>query len=174
MFWSIAIALGIGFVIQSWLSFRQQKDFAATFVAMRRKGRVVSGKFRGALAQGAIVLFVIDDDATVVEGQVLRGVTVFSRFRPFDLHDGHDVAALDPALARERYGKSVAKAVANAADNYRVISAGGQAVEPTTAVGRLFDKLPGPGRKPKPVPEAVVSPPKKTVVRRGQPAPIGS
>ncbi|VEP40895.1 MULTISPECIES: transcriptional regulator GutM [Tessaracoccus] len=137
MFWILIVALGLAWIVQSVLSFKQTQAFTRLFVALRRRGRVAMGKFRGGLAQGAIVMFVIDDDGVIVEGQRLHGVTVLARFRAFDAFNGSHIADVDPARA-SGWGKSMVKAVTNARDNYRIISGGGQAPEPPTALTRAL------------------------------------
>lgn len=148
MFWFLVIALGAAWALQSYLSFRQTKAFAALFVALRRRGRVCIGKYRGGLAQGSIVMFLLDEDGRVVEGHRLNGVTVLARFRELTDFDGLPMDALD-ARGAARHGKSVVRAVDNAGSNYRIISSGGHAPEPPTAVGRLMNRLPGPRRADK-------------------------
>ncbi|MHA6525953.1 transcriptional regulator GutM [Tessaracoccus sp. G1721] len=140
MFWILIIALGLAWIVQSVLSFKQTQAFTKLFVALRRRGRVAMGKFRGGLVQGAIVMFVIDDDGVITEGQRLHGVTVLARFRAFDEFTGSHIADVDPALASP-WGRSMVKAVANARDNYRIITGGGTAPEPPTALTRALGRV---------------------------------
>lgn len=147
MFWILIIALGGAWVLQSVLSFKQTQSYTRHFVAMRRKGRVAIGKFRGGIAQGSIVMFVLDGEDRIVEGHRINGVTVVARFKEFSLYNGQRMDEINPHDA-SRFGRSVVKAVLNAGDNYRIITRGGEAAEPPTALGRVLDKLPG-NRKPK-------------------------
>lgn len=171
MFWILLIAIGLAWVVQSWFSFKQTQAFTKLFVALRRKGRVAMGKFRGGLVAGSIVMFVLDDDDRIVEGHRLGGVTVMARFKPFDDYNGQFVGMIDPATS-VRLGKSVVKALTNLRDNYRVVAGGGTPAEPPTAVGRLLDRLPGIKPKqrtlPSPLTDAALAPAKqkKVVVRR--------
>lgn len=144
MFWMFVILLGSAWAVQTFLSFRQAQSFGRIFVDMRRRGRVGMGRFKGGFVQGAIVLFVIDEEGRIVEGQKLQGVTVAARFKPFDLYDGQLLGAIDAEPARRRFGKSVARAVGNARENYLVIEAGGHAPEPSTPLGRVVGRLPLP------------------------------
>lgn len=66
MFWIFIIAIGLSWVAQSALSFKQAKAFSTLFVDMRRRGRVAMGKFRGGIVQGAIVMFGLDDDGVIL------------------------------------------------------------------------------------------------------------
>lgn len=150
MFWFLLALLGCAWIAQSWFSFKQSQTFAKLFVALRRRGRVAMGRFKGGLVQGSIVLFVIDDEGTILEGHKLQGITVAARFKPFHLYDGLDLDGIDPE-ATKKFGRPAVKAVLNARDNYRVIAAGGHAPEPPTPLGRLLQRLPGPKPKRRPV-----------------------
>ena len=158
MFWIVLIALGVAWLAQTWFSFRQSQAFAKLFVSLRRKGRVAMGRFKGGLVQGAIVLFVIDDDGIIQEGYKLQGVTVAARFRRFTLYDGQDLDTIDPADTK-KFGGPAVKAVANARSNYQIVQSGGQAPEPPSALSRVLLKLPLPkwGKK-KPAPTQAVMP----------------
>lgn len=140
MFWLFLIALGAAWVLQSFLSFKQTQSFTKVFVAMRRRSRVAMGRFKGGIVQGAIVLFGIDDDGVIQEGRKLNGTTVLARFRPFDLFDGENLADIEPERAA-RHGKQVVAAIANARENYRIITSGGHAPEPPSALGRTVERI---------------------------------
>ena len=143
MFWIVIISLGTAWLLQSFFSFKQSQAFGKLFVALRRKGRVAMGRFKGGLVQGAIVLFVVDSDGIILEGHKLQGVTVAARFKRFDLYDGQDLHEIDPELAR-RYGGPLRKAVENARDNLRIVTVGGHPPEPPTALARLMRRIPLP------------------------------
>ena len=153
MFWILIVALGLAWIVQSVLSFKQTQAFTRLFVALRRRGRVAMGKFRGGIVQGAIVMFGLDDDGVILEGQRLHGVSVVARFRPFEDFTGQHISDVDPAVAA-RFGKSVVKAVANAKDNYRIILSGEKAPEPPTALARTIDAISGVVRRRRPAPIA--------------------
>jgi len=149
MFWILIISLGVAWTLQSVLSLRQMKAFSNLFVGMRRQGKVCMGKFSGGIVQGAIVLFLLDDDdGRIRSGQRLRGVSVAARFQAFDMYDGTLMADVDPAEAA-KLGKPLVKAIDNACTNYRIVNGGGQPPEPPTALSRLLAKLPSPGRRKK-------------------------
>lgn len=140
MFWNFLIAFAIIYLLQMVLGLRQSKNFANTFTVMRRQGRVAIGKKQGLLVAGAFVLFRLDADGRIVEGQKLSGVTVLSRFRPFDLFNGMELATLSPA-SDKRFNRSVRAAVANARDNYLIIMAGGTAPEPPGPLAGIGSSL---------------------------------
>lgn len=129
MFWTYVIGFAILYIAQTLFAMQQSKNFAHTFTVLRRRGRVAIGKKRGLLASGAFVLFVLDEEGRIVEGQKLSGVTVLSRFRLFGAFNGHELSSLAPE-SDQRFNKSVRAAIVNARDNYRIIMAGGTAPEP--------------------------------------------
>ncbi|HMS37248.1 MAG TPA: transcriptional regulator GutM [Arachnia sp.] len=162
MFWIVIISLGVAWLLQSFFSFKQSQAFGKLFVELRRKGRVAMGRFKGGLVQGVIVLFAIDDDGIILEGHKLQGVTVGARFKRFDLYDGQDLHEIDPHLAK-RHGGPALKAIENARENLRIVTAGGQPPEPPSALTRLIRRLPTPRflqerKKAKPAPAAAVIP----------------
>lgn len=138
MFWILIISLGVAWTVQSVLSLQQMKRFSTLFVDMRKRGKVCMGKFSGGIVQGAIVLFLLDDDGRIITGQRLNGVSVIARFKPFELYNGQYMGDIDTSLARQR-GKSLVKALNNACENYRIISLGGEAPQPPSALGRTID-----------------------------------
>ena len=104
--------------------------------------------------------YVSDDDGIILEGHKLQGVTVGARFKRFDLYDGQDLHEIDPHLAK-RHGGPALKAIENARENLRIVTAGGQPPEPPSALTRLIRRLPRflqERKKAKPAPAAAVIP----------------
>lgn len=135
MFWLLVVTFVLVYLVQLILGLRQAKHFAAVFSELRRRGRVSIGKHKGLLSAGALVMFLLDDDGAIVEGRRMTGVTVLARFRPLTDFDGEQIATL--TLGRERrYSAGMRSAVHNARDNYLIITSGGVAAEPPTAIAR--------------------------------------
>ena len=148
MFWTFLIGFAVLYLTQTVLGLRQSKNFADTFTAMRRRGKVALGKKQGLLVAGALVLFLLDDAGHIVEGRKLSGVTVLSRFKTFDVYNGLQLADLAPEGDR-RFSKPLRGAVANARDNYRTLLAGKKPLDPpgplaqiSLAAGRLVRRRP--------------------------------
>ena len=146
MFWTFLIGFAVLYLTQTVLAMRQSKDFATTFTALRRRGKVAMGKKQGLLVAGALVLFLLDDAGRIVEGRKLSGVTVLSRFRRFEDFDGLELDGLAPETDR-RLSRPLRAAVTNARDNYRTVMAGGKPLEPPgplagvgIAIGRLIGR----------------------------------
>lgn len=155
MFWLLAIVIAAVWIIQSYLSFWQARAFSRRFIQMRRRGRVAMGKYHGGFSAGSIVMFGLDGADRIREGERLAGVTVWARFKPFDLYNGVHIADVDPEAAKS-LGNPLVKAVSNAVENYRIVMAGGEAPEPLTAVGRLVAKLPAVTPRKRVLPAPVV------------------
>ena len=98
------------------------------------------GKKKGLLTTGAIAMFLIDEDGTIIEGTRLTGITVLARFRPFPEFDGLPIATIQTAGDR-RFTRSVRLAVANARDNYLYWMTGQTPPEPPGPIGQLADAL---------------------------------
>lgn len=145
MFWPFIIAFGVFYAVQTVLALRQATNYSKFYGAMRRRGQVAIGKQKNLLVSGAIVMFLLDDDGRVVEGVRMSGVTVFSRFRRFDAFDGQLLAQLRPEGHRELPG-SVRAAVANARDNYLLVTQGLVPAEPPGPVTRIAQRFRRPQR----------------------------
>ena len=124
MLWLALIAV-LMWVIQLVLSILQYRRFAAHVKEMRREGRVAIGKAKGRFAAGAIVLFVIDPACNIVRGEIMKGVTVFAGFRPFDDFNGRnllDLAEADVAA----YDRQTRRAVLGAREEYIIYQEQGE------------------------------------------------
>lgn len=137
---AIILFLGAFYAINMVLSFRQSKDLANSYVALRRQGRVVMGKYKRLLNSGAIVLFAINDDNTIIDAKILSGYTVFSRFK-----DHPELLGMDMNLVGledwSTYPKHIRKAIENASTNYHRFITGQEVVEPDSPIIRLGKQL---------------------------------
>ena len=145
MFWPYLIGFAVLYALQTLLALRQAKNFSETFKHLHRRGRVAIGKNKGLLTAGAIVMFLVDGDGSIVAGTKLGGVTVFSRFSELEAFNGLSILELAPERDR-RFTKSLRQAVANARDNYAIVHAGGRPTEPPgplTQIGSRARRLMG-------------------------------
>ena len=124
MLWLALIAV-LMWVLQLVLSILQFRRFAAHVKEMRREGRVAIGKAKGRFVAGAIVLFVIDSECNILRGEIMKGVTVFAGFRPFDDFNGRnllDLAEADVAA----YDRQTRRAVLGAREEYIIYQEQGE------------------------------------------------
>lgn len=140
MFWTILIGFAVIYATQTVLALRQANAFTRAFTALHRRGKVAIGKKKGLLTSGAIVMFLLDDAGTIVDGQRLNGVTVFAKFNRWDAFDGATLLAVKPEADR-RFPKSVRQAVGNARDNYSIALTGAKPPEPPGPLTQLADRF---------------------------------
>lgn len=81
---ALIILAALAWVLQLIFGLWQMRRFTRHVKALRTEGRVAIGKARGRFTAGAIVLLVLDETDTIQRGEVMTGVTVFARFRPFN------------------------------------------------------------------------------------------
>ena len=124
MLWLVLIAV-LMWVLQLVLSILQFRRFAAHVKEMRREGRVAIGKAKGHFVAGAIVLFVIDPACNIVRGEIMKGVTVFAGFRPFDDFTGKNLLDLDEESVAG-YDRQTRRAVLGARDEYIIYQEQGE------------------------------------------------
>jgi len=117
MFWFAAICFALVYGTNMVLALMQSKNYTTAYAALKRRGRVAIGKKKGLVTTGAIVMFLLDEEGTIIEGTRLTGITVLSRFRPFTEFDGLPLATIG-ATGDRRFTRSVRLAVENARDNY--------------------------------------------------------
>lgn len=140
MFWFAAICFALVYGTNMVLALMQSKNYTTAYTTLKRRGRVAIGKKKGLLTTGAIVMFLLDDQATIVEGTRLTGITVLARFRPFTEFDGLPIATID-AIGDRRFTKSVRSAVDNARENYLWWSIGQTPQDPPGPLSQFADGL---------------------------------
>ena len=140
MFWFAAICFAVVYGTNMVLSLMQSKNYTTAYTTLRRRGRVAIGKKKGLLTTGAIVMFLLDENGTIVEGTRLTGITVRSRFRAFPDFDGLALASIDASRDR-RFTRSVRLAVDNSRDNYRWWMTGQTPQDPPGPLSQIADGL---------------------------------
>lgn len=100
--WFIVIFAGI-WLLQIMLTKVQLKNYQATIKKMsnRSSGYLGVGIQKQKLGIGVIAIAVTDDDGVIVECQLMRGVTVFSRFERFTEYDGLHMEQVKGRLDQE-------------------------------------------------------------------------
>lgn len=139
-YWFLIIVLGVSYLAQVGFSVFQLRDFAKTYGALRRRGKVAIGKRKNALSAGSIVLFLIDDEGSIREARSLSGLTVLARFRPLDGFAGVDIVRVaEGPLAR--LPKGLRLAVLNARDNWLAVQCGEIPEDPPGPLSRLLARF---------------------------------
>ncbi|MFX3619216.1 MAG: transcriptional regulator GutM [Sporolactobacillus sp.] len=119
----LMIFIGGAFILQNLFGYFQIRHFTATFVKMRRRGRIAIGKRKGNFRSGTLVFLVIDEKGTIIEAQKMQGVTVFAHFHSLPDLIGDSIQSLAPEKLLN-YNKLLRFAVQNAADNYTMFAQG--------------------------------------------------
>ena len=133
---ALGIVVIIAFVIQSVLSMIQMKHFSQEFIALRRRGKVAVGRKSGGFHAGAIVMFLIDDAGTIVEGKKLEGVTILARVKDLPGYEGRYIGSLRREDGSKNH-RNLCRAIEDAALTYCKFMAGEEIPEPPSPVGRL-------------------------------------
>ncbi|WKA53421.1 transcriptional regulator GutM [Planococcus shixiaomingii] len=97
--WVIAVFVGV-WLLQFLLTKIQMKNYQETLrkLSSRPSGYLGVGIQKQKLGIGAIAILVTDTEGIVVESQVMKGVTVFSRFQAFDQFNGLSITELKDQL----------------------------------------------------------------------------
>ncbi|RHF50543.1 transcriptional regulator GutM [Mitsuokella multacida] len=102
MMWTLFIAAIAIWVLQMALTLWQFRRFNRRLKELRQSGPVAIGKAKGRFLAGAIVLLCIDADCCIVKGEIMEGVTVFAKCRPFSALNGLNLLDLSEALCEEQ------------------------------------------------------------------------
>lgn len=102
MMWTLFIAAIAIWVLQTALTLWQFRRFNRRLKELRQSGPVAIGKAKGRFLAGAIVLLCIDADCRIVKGEIMEGVTVFAKCRPFSVLNGLNLLDLSEALCEEQ------------------------------------------------------------------------
>lgn len=102
MMWTLFIAAIAIWVLQTALTLWQFRRFNRRLKELRQSGPVAIGKAKGRFLAGDIVLLCIDADCCIVKGEIMEGVTVFAKCRPFSALNGLNLLDLSEALCEEQ------------------------------------------------------------------------
>lgn len=110
--WFIVVFAGI-WLLQIAMTKVQLKNYQATIKKMssRPSGYLGVGIQKQKFGIGVISIVVTDKEGVVVENQLMRGVTVFSRFEPFTDYNGLHIEALKEKLDQDLVSQAIKKAI---------------------------------------------------------------
>ncbi|GAA4712188.1 transcriptional regulator GutM [Brevibacillus fulvus] len=114
--WGMLIVLFIAcWLLQILLSVLQMKHYQKTVARLsnRPSGYLGVGVEKKRLGIGTVMVIVTDTDGTIVDCEVMSGVTVFSRFRKCKRFIGADLFQLTLTSEEQKYLPSFAGARAN-------------------------------------------------------------
>lgn len=115
----VSILVGIVFLLQSIFGFLQVKNFTNTFKRMNQKGKVLIGKNPKKVHAGTILLLNIDDQARILDSEIMKGVSVLARFKEFNSLKGKSLPELAASYDQlHQYDKLTRQCILNAYGNY--------------------------------------------------------
>ncbi|MGX7112307.1 transcriptional regulator GutM [Gemella cuniculi] len=138
----LGILFILAFILQYALTYVQLNSFKRSYSKLRKHGRVVIGRKKGAARAGAIVMLAIDNNDKVITGEAMQGVTVLARFKNFDYFNGLKVGTISREDCKAiKLSKSLTSAVLDGVLNFKTISAGGTVDPVDSPFGKLAKKL---------------------------------
>lgn len=117
MFIKIVIVIGLAWLLQTALGFLQFKNFNKNFKELRQKGRVVIGKNRGRVKMGSVILIAIDDNCSILESRIMKGITILARFKPMEILNNQNLHSINPNILQD-LDKQTALAIQDGIKNY--------------------------------------------------------
>ncbi|AYJ43373.1 transcriptional regulator GutM [Lactiplantibacillus pentosus] len=87
----LGIMLVAAFLLQGLFGFIQIKNFTENYRKMRQRGRVLIGKNPKRFQAGTILLLVIDREGNIQEARVMKGITIFVKFKPLSRVVGRNI-----------------------------------------------------------------------------------
>ncbi len=85
----ISLLLGAVFLLQSFFGFLQVKNFVKVFRKMCKNGKVLIGKNPKKLRAGTLLLLNIDKQGNISHAQIMKGVSIFARFKQLKSLEGN-------------------------------------------------------------------------------------
>lgn len=110
--WFIALFAGI-WILQILMTKVQLKNYQATLKKMsnRPSGYLGVGIQKQKMGIGVIAIVVTDEEGSLIESQLMKGVTVFSRFEAFPKYNGLDIESLKEKLDEDTDGQAFKMAI---------------------------------------------------------------
>ena len=93
----------------------QLKYFNREYINLRKKGFVLIGKQRSRISRGCVILLLITRDGEILDGKVMNGYTVFTRFKTLAFVKNRNIME---NWEDEKIDSVIKKALYNAQSNY--------------------------------------------------------
>lgn len=110
--WFIVVFAGI-WILQILMTKMQLRNYQATLKKMsnRPSGYLGVGIQKQKLGIGVIAILVTDETGSLIESQLMKGVTVFSRFEAFPNYNGLHIEALKEKVDEQPDGQAFKMAI---------------------------------------------------------------
>ena len=103
MFQILAVVF-IALFIQGILSFFQMKNYKAAADRLRKIGRIGIGTQKRSFGSGAIVILATDPNQVIIAGEIMKGMSVFSKFVDFPDLNGKTLKRAKNELTKKLEG----------------------------------------------------------------------
>lgn len=107
------ILVGILWLVQVVLTYFQITHYNKRILELKDKGVVAIGRSKGVINAGAIVILVADEDGRIIDAEIMKGISVFARFKKMRKLIGKHIEEVSENLGsfRGQERKAVEKAV---------------------------------------------------------------
>ena len=89
------------YILQGILTYFQMKNYRNTVSVLRMKGILGIGTKKKKLGVGSIVILVSDESGKILEGQLMRGISVWARFKQLKNINGTKIKELKEKIISE-------------------------------------------------------------------------
>ena len=93
----------------------QLKYFNREYINLRKKGFVLIGRQRSRISRGCVILLLITREGEILDGRVMNGYTVFTKFRALPSVKNRNITE---NWENEKIDAVIKKALYNAQSNY--------------------------------------------------------
>ena len=93
----------------------QLKYFNREYINLRKKGFVLIGRQRSRISRGCVILLLITREGEILDGRVMNGYTVFTKFRALPSVKNRNIME---NWENEKIDAVIKKALYNAQSNY--------------------------------------------------------
>lgn len=81
MWIKLMVIIGVLWLLQVFFGYFQIKHFNTKILELKRKGKLSVGVKKGYLTPGVIVCIVVNNDGWIIDAEIMKGLSVFARFR---------------------------------------------------------------------------------------------
>jgi DNA-binding transcriptional regulator of glucitol operon len=111
----LIILIILVWALQCVFTLFQLKYFNREYINLRKKGFVLIGKQRYRISRGCVILLLITRDGEILDGKVMNGYTVFTRFKTLTSVKNRNIME---NWKDEKIDTVIKKALYNAQSNY--------------------------------------------------------
>lgn len=116
---TIFIVIAGAFLLQTILGFEQLRDFSRTYHELNQNGKVLVGKNPKRVRAGTLLLLNIDEEANIYQARIMKGVTIFARFKEYEALENKSLPLLASSYEEmSKFDRLEQECILNAYRNY--------------------------------------------------------